>query len=32
MGTSRRTQILLEDWQYGALKNRADSEGAVYWT
>jgi len=28
MGTYHRTQILLEDWQYGALKNRAESEGA----
>jgi len=28
MGIYHRTQVLLEDWQYGALKNLAESEGA----
>lgn len=27
MGAYHRTQILLEDWQYGALKNLAEREG-----
>ena len=28
MGSYHRTQILLEDWQYGALKSLAEREGA----
>ncbi len=28
MGSYHRTQILLEEWQYGALKSLAESEGA----
>lgn len=27
MSSYHRTQILLEEWQYGALKNLAESEG-----
>lgn len=28
MGSYHRTQVLLEDWQYGALKDLAESQGA----